>query len=89
MLISGGASGIGRRTAERFLAEGDSVHICDVAPEFVNDFLANNPGATGSVADIGERGDVDRVYEEFGTQYERLDVRVPRRRCRHDPLPGV
>ncbi len=76
VLISGGASGIGRRTAERFLAQGDNVHICDVSPELVNDFLANNPGATGSVADIGDRGDVDRVYAEFGTQYERLDVLV-------------
>ena len=50
VLISGGASGIGRRMAERFLAQGDSVHVGDVSAELVNEFLAANPGATGTVS---------------------------------------
>jgi len=76
VLISGAASGIGRRTAERFLEQGDSVHICDVSERTVEEFLNVNPGATGSVADIGNRDDVDRVFEDLGKIHHRLDVLV-------------
>ena len=76
VLISGGASGIGRRTAERFLAQGDAVHICDVSRELVYDFLAENPGATGTVADIGARDDIGRVFADFEKFHDHLDVLV-------------
>ncbi len=76
VLITGAASGIGRRTAERFLEQGDSVHICDVSASNVGEFLAANPSATGTVADIGRRSDVDRVFEDFRSQHDRLDVLV-------------
>jgi len=76
VLISGGASGIGRRTAERFLAQGDAVHICDVSRELVDDFLAANPGATGTVADIGARDDVGCVFADFQKLHDHLDVLV-------------
>lgn len=76
VLISGGASGIGRRTAERFLAQGDAVHICDVSRERVYDFLAENPDATGTVADIGARDDVGGVFADFQKLHDHLDVLV-------------
>lgn len=76
VLISGGASGIGARTAERFLEQGDSVHICDVAADAVGEFLAQNAGATGSVANIGNRDDCDRVFADFAKHHDRLDVLV-------------
>ena len=76
VLITGAASGIGRRTAERFLERGDRVHICDVSDDDVAAFLETNPGATGTTADIGNRDDVDRVFEELQKHHERLDVLV-------------
>ena len=76
VLVTGAASGIGRRTAERFLEQGDSVHICDVSNERVAEFLAANPGATGTVADIGNRDDVARVFTDFEKQHDHLDVLV-------------
>lgn len=76
VLISGAASGIGRRTAERFLEQGDEVHICDVSQELVEQFLEANPSATGSVADIGNRDDVDRVFVELMQHHEYVDVLV-------------
>lgn len=76
VLITGAASGIGLRTAERFLERGDEVHICDVSRERVEEFLAANPSATGSVADVGRREDVDRVFVELMQRHEHLDVLV-------------
>lgn len=76
VLISGAAGGIGRRTAERFLERGDEVHICDVSEDAVAGFLAANPGATGTVADIGCRDDVDRVFADLKASRNSLDILV-------------
>lgn len=76
VLISGGASGIGRRTAEHFLEQGDDVHICDVSKEHVDAFLASNPGATGTTADIGNREDVERVFDDLRKLHDHLDILV-------------
>lgn len=76
VLISGGASGIGRRIAERFLEQGDHVHVCDVSQERVEAFLAANPNATGTTADIGSRADVDKIYGEFCARHGHLNVLV-------------
>jgi len=76
VLISGAASGIGLRAAERFLERGDKVHICDVSQEAIDAFLAANPGATGTVADVGSRDAVDRVFADLQTSHEHLDVLV-------------
>lgn len=76
VLISGAASGIGRRMAERLLAEGDSVHICDSSQESIDDFVAANSGATATLADIGRRGDVDKVFSELLEHHGRLDLLI-------------
>lgn len=76
VLISGGASGIGRRTAERFLERGDEVHICDVSQRAVDDFLGAHPDATGTVADIGSREEVDHVFTDLRKSHDGLDVLV-------------
>ena len=76
VLISGGASGIGRAIAERCLAEGDSVHICDASEENIEDFIAANPEATVTLADIGNRDDVSRVFLDLLEQQGTLNVLV-------------
>ena len=76
VLISGAGGGIGRRTAERFLERGDDVHICDVSRDAVDEFLAANPGATGTVGDIGRRDDVDRIFADLQASHECLDTLV-------------
>lgn len=76
VLISGAASGIGRRTAERFLEQGDNVHICDVSVENIDEFLATNPSATATVADVGNREDVDKVFLDLLTHHDHLNILI-------------
>jgi len=76
VLISGAASGIGRRIAERFLEQGDAVHVCDSSKSAVADFLAVNNKATASVSDVGDRKSVDRLFADFSAQHDHMDVLV-------------
>lgn len=76
VLISGGASGIGRAVAERFLSQGDAVHICDSAAEKIEEFAAVNPDATATLADVGDRDDVTRIFADLMTHYGALNVLI-------------
>lgn len=76
VLVTGGASGIGRAIAERCLAQGDSVHICDASSERVDDFLSANPRATATLADVGDREDIERAFSDLERAYGGLNVLI-------------
>lgn len=76
VLISGGASGIGQAVAERFLSQGDAVHICDSAADKIEDFTAANPDATATLADVGDRDDVTRVFADLLEHHGGLNVLI-------------
>lgn len=76
VLISAGAAGIGRRIAESFLAGGAAVHVCDVSPHNISTFLAANPQATASEADVSQPDQVERVFADLADHYKALDVLV-------------
>lgn len=52
VVITGGASGIGRRLAERFTARGDRVAICDADPAAVARIKADHPLMIAHQADV-------------------------------------
>jgi NAD(P)-dependent dehydrogenase (short-subunit alcohol dehydrogenase family) len=76
ILISGGASGIGQRIAERFLEQGDSVHICDSSQPHIDTFLAANARATATLADVGDRLQVDAVFADLLRLHGGLDLLI-------------
>lgn len=76
VLVTAGASGIGRCIAETFLAHQCRVHICDVNREAVDTFLDANPAATASLADVSDQGQVEDLFTDFGANYDQLDILV-------------
>lgn len=76
VLVTAGASGIGRCIAESFLERGCKVHVCDIASESVDNFLESNPGATASLADISVPTEVEQMFAEITSLYGRLDILI-------------
>ncbi len=76
VLISAGATGIGRVIAEIFLAHDCHVHICDINANAIAEFLKGNPGASASRADISNVAEVEDVFDDLAGRYGRLDVLV-------------
>ena len=52
IVVTAGASGIGRAIAERFLSDGDQVAVCDVDERAVAEFASAWPEAMTAVADV-------------------------------------
>ena len=77
-LITGGASGIGRATAELFAKEGARVVVSDVNVEGGNEAVERIVSVGGSAffvkADIGLMGDVQALARSSTDRYGRIDV---------------
>jgi 3-hydroxyacyl-CoA dehydrogenase/3-hydroxy-2-methylbutyryl-CoA dehydrogenase len=76
-LVTGGASGLGRATAERFVREGAKVIICDLPKsngKEVADKLGEN--AIFSPTDVTSEADVKQALQIAKQKFGRLDVAV-------------
>ena len=76
VLITGGATGIGACMAERFARGGYRVHICDIDQDAVDRFTESHSGVSATVADIGDSGDVRRMFADLLASHGRLDVLI-------------
>jgi NAD(P)-dependent dehydrogenase (short-subunit alcohol dehydrogenase family) len=76
VVITAGAAGIGRILAEKFLSHGCSVHICDIDRAAIDDFLSDNPGASASVADVANVGEVEAMFDDLVELYGRVDILI-------------
>jgi len=75
-IITGGGRGIGRATAERFLAAGAKVHVCCVTEESLHSVLADNPGLHGSLVDVGVSDQVTHLFADAAAHLGGLDILV-------------
>ena len=76
-LITGGAAGIGRATAERFAEEGAQVVICDLNEASGQETVKNlGPQASFYKVNVADRQAVQAWVEEIVRQYGRIDVLV-------------
>jgi NAD(P)-dependent dehydrogenase (short-subunit alcohol dehydrogenase family) len=79
-IVTGGASGIGRATVLRFLAEGASVAVGDMNNDNNNIILADarDAGFDGRIitfqTDVAEETDVKNLIEGTVAEFDRLDI---------------
>lgn len=76
-LVTGGATGIGRATAERFAAEGARVAICDVDAATGEEVAAAlGPNARFDRVDVADRDAVGGWVDDVVAERGRIDVLV-------------
>jgi NAD(P)-dependent dehydrogenase (short-subunit alcohol dehydrogenase family) len=76
VLITGGASGVGRAIAGSFIAEGAVVHVFDASRQHIDDFLNANPGAAATLCDVGDFRQVEAAFSDLETKHGSLHVLI-------------
>lgn len=77
VVVTGGAGGIGRATAERFSTEGATVAVLDLDPESVRATAADLPGpAVGIASDVSHAASIAWAVETVAERYGRIDVLI-------------
>ena len=80
ILITGGTTGIGRATAILLASQGAKVVIFgrhrDDLDEAIRDIREAGGEVLGLTADVSDPQDIRRVYKEFDTQMDRLDILI-------------
>jgi NAD(P)-dependent dehydrogenase (short-subunit alcohol dehydrogenase family) len=74
VLVTAGASGIGRVCAESFLAGGYRVHVSDLSEAAIDELRRDVPAITGTAADSASADQVERVFRDLVDHYGALDV---------------
>ncbi|RZJ31988.1 MAG: SDR family oxidoreductase [Flavobacterium sp.] len=82
VLITGGTTGIGRATAMMLVSLGANVMIVGRHQQEMDDALEDLNGMeaeaqiSGIIADVSDEQDVKRIFEEFDSQFDRIDVLI-------------
>jgi len=74
LIVTGASSGIGRTTAELFLAEGWTVGILARSADTLDEMAAQHSNAIPLVADVTDPIAVARAFRRFRNEADRLDV---------------
>jgi NAD(P)-dependent dehydrogenase (short-subunit alcohol dehydrogenase family) len=72
-IITGGASGIGFATAERFAAEGAFVVIADVDPA-TGEAAATKVGGAFRPVDVADEAKVNALFDGVAAEFGRIDI---------------
>ena len=76
VLVTAGASGIGREIARAFAAGDAGVFVCDIDAEGLGDLAREVPGLTTGVCDVCRREDVEHMVATGVNALGGLDVFV-------------
>ncbi|HEX4927482.1 MAG TPA: SDR family oxidoreductase, partial [Burkholderiales bacterium] len=76
VLVTAGASGIGRVIAETFLQAGARVHISDIEEQFLAETKRRMPQLTQTLGDVAKLADVERLFDDVQRALGGLDVLV-------------
>ncbi|GAA3856125.1 SDR family oxidoreductase [Celeribacter arenosi] len=74
IIITGGTRGIGKATAEAFLAAGWRVGIMGRTSQAVESMTQSHPNALGLVADVTDEGSVEACFDTAVSRWGRVDA---------------
>jgi NAD(P)-dependent dehydrogenase (short-subunit alcohol dehydrogenase family) len=76
VLVTAGASGIGRTIAETFAAAGAIVHVCDISDQALSECAAAHPDWGCSRCDVSDPDQVSTLFDDVKVRLGGLDVLV-------------
>ncbi len=76
IVVTAGASGIGRAIADLLLANGAKVAICDVGKDFLSDYRKAHPDSPAVAADVSSETDVDKLFKTVAKELGGLDALI-------------
>ena len=76
VVVAAGASGIGLAIAQRFLADGAEVFICDISAPTLDKALNENPRLQGRLANVGDPQSVEGFFNQALSILGGIDVLV-------------
>lgn len=76
VLVTAGASGIGRTIAETFASVGARIQICDVSSDALSECSATHPDWGMTHCDVSNESDVKQLFEDVGEHLGGLDVLI-------------
>ena len=76
VVVSAGASGIGRAISDMLIQHGAKLHICDVSDDFIADFKKTHPGHGATKADVSKEADVEKFFAAAKASLGGLDALI-------------
>jgi NAD(P)-dependent dehydrogenase (short-subunit alcohol dehydrogenase family) len=76
VLVTGAGQSVGRAMAEKFLARGDRVHICDIDEALVATLIGLDPRMSGTVCDVADEMQVRKLFGEARAAIGTVDVLI-------------
>lgn len=76
VIVTAAASGIGKAIAEAFLAQGATVHVCDVSEEALAELRKKNPAIAATCLDVIDETAVNTWLDGAMAAMDGLDVLV-------------
>ena len=74
VVITGGASGLGRFMAEKFLIQGDRVAICDLSRVHIDALKKERPEILCVQSDVSEEAQMQGFFDQIQTEFGGVDI---------------
>jgi len=76
VLVTAGATGIGRAIVDTFVAHGARMHICDISAAALEACGKAQPSVGTTLADVSDEAAVERLFADVAARLGGLDVLV-------------